>query len=132
MLARDSSGMINSLGDSVKTTSALDTRFIGRAFITDVIMSMRWSKSVENKLLFKRVSQDLKTLIDDSTKFANCSLPCLGLISHPGQGLFMATEQNVACASVIISSGCAYLMNRTCNAEMSDLALRSYIGRQKK
>ena len=63
----------------MKTASALDTHFIGRAFITDVIMSMHWSKSVENKLLFKRVSKDLKTLINDSTKFANCPLPCLGL-----------------------------------------------------
>ena len=67
MFACDNTGIINSFGDNVKTASALDTRFIGRAFITYVIMSIRWSKSVENKLLLKRVSKDLKTLIDDST-----------------------------------------------------------------
>ena len=68
MLARDSSGIINSLGDNVKTASPLDTCFIGCALISDVMMSMRWSRSVENKLaLFKRVSNDLKTLMDDST-----------------------------------------------------------------
>ena len=79
-----------------------------------------------------RVSNDLNTLIDDSTKLENCSLPRLGLISQPGQGLFVATEQKVACASVMISSGCAYLMNKTCKAEINDLALRSYSGKQKK
>ena len=75
-----------------------------------------------------RVSNDLNTLIEDSTKLENCSLP----ISQPGQGLFVATEQKVACASVMISSGCAYLMNNTCRADINDLALRSYSGKQKK
>ena len=66
MFARDNSGIINSFGLNVKTASALDTCFIGRAFITDVIMSILWSKSVENKSLFIRVSKDLNTLMDDS------------------------------------------------------------------
>ena len=67
IFARDNSGIINSFGLKVKTASALDTLFIGRAFITDVIMSILWSKSVENKSLFIRVSKDLNTLMGDST-----------------------------------------------------------------
>ena len=68
ILARDSSGIHSFLGDKVKTASALDTLFIERAFIRDVIMSIRCNRSVENKLeSFNRVSNDLNTLMDASS-----------------------------------------------------------------
>ena len=83
----------------------LETLLMGRAFITEVIISILCKISVEKRSLLSKVSNDLNTLILDSQKFENCSLPPLGLILQPGQGLFVATETKVACASVMISSG---------------------------
>ena len=106
MLARESSGIQSSLGLRVNTESVRETFFTGRAFISETMMSILWSKSVENKLvLLSKVSKDLKTLIALSTKLLNCSFPCLGRITHEGQGLFMETDLKIACASVIISNG---------------------------
>ena len=91
MLARESSGIQSSLGLRVNTESVLETFFTGRAFINETIMS------IKNKLaLLSKVSNDLKTLIALSTKLLNCSLPCLGRITHEGEGLFMATDLKVA------------------------------------
>ena len=107
MLARESSGITSSFALRVNTESASETFFTGRQFISEVMISIRWSKSVENKLaLFNKVSKDLKTFIELSTKLLNCSFPCRGRITHEGQGLFMETDLNVACASVIISNDC--------------------------
>ena len=102
MLALERRGIMSSFGLRVKTALPLE---IGRAFITGLIISILCNKSVEKRSLLSKVSNDLNTLILDSTKFENCSLPPLGLISQPGQGLFVATETKVACASVMISSG---------------------------
>ena len=133
MLAPESSGIQSSLGLRVNTESVLETFFTGRAFINETIMSFPWRRSIENKLaLLSKVLNDLKTLIALSTKLLYCSLPCLGRITHAGQELFMAMDLKVACASVIISSGCEYLINRTCNADINDLLLRSCVGMQKK
>ena len=94
--------------------------------MSEVMISIRWSKPVENKLaLFKRVSKLLKTFIELSTKLLNCSFPCRGLITHEGQGLIMETDLNVELASVIISNGCEYFTNKICSAEIKDLLLRS-------
>ena len=126
MLACESSSITSSFALRVNMESAHEFFFTGRQFMSEVMISIRWSKSVENKLaLFKRVSKLLKTFIELSTKLLNCSFPCLGRITHEGQGLLMETDLKVACASVIISSGCEYFTNRICNAEIRGLLLRS-------
>ena len=111
MFALERRGMMSSLGERVKIALPRLILFTGLAFITETMMSNLCSKSDEKRSLFNDVSKLLKTRMLLSTKLENCSLPALGLMLQPGQGLLVAMETKVAWASVMISAGWAYLMH---------------------
>ena len=133
MLALESKGMTSSLQERVNTESDRVTRLTGRLFMTAQIISILWRRSRANNFeSLRSVSKLLNTRILDSTKFACCSFCCRGRMLQLGQGLLVAILRKDAWASVTISLGWLYLINKTDKAEINDLADRSLHGQQKK
>ena len=133
MFALESKGMTSSLLERVNTESDRVTRLTGRLFMTAQIISILCRRSRANNFeSFRRVSKLLKTRILDSTKFACCSFGCRGRILQLGHGLLVAILRKEEWASVIISLGILYFINKTDKADINDLADRSLHGQQKK
>ena len=101
--------------------------------MTAQMISILWRRSrVKSFESLRSVSKLLNTRILDSTKLACCSFCWCGRMLQLGQGLFIAILRKDAWASVTISLGWLYLINKTDKAEINDLADRSLQGQQKK